>query len=230
MIDFYFFGKDCDIDRELANREQLNLKLAELNISPITTLFLNQVHGNQVVVIDSPQKIYGEQGLPNADGIVSNQKNLALAIITADCGPIVFYDEENSIIGICHAGWRGAKAGIIENTVLAMKDLGAVNINAVIGPMIQQYSYQVSGDFYDDFINEKSSNAKFFKSSKDIAKWQFSLSGYIHEKIEKLGINEIENLEIDTYTNESKFYSYRRKKHSNDDSVHGRNISIVINR
>lgn len=229
MIDFYFFGKDCGIDRELANREQLNLKLAELNISPIATLFLNQVHGNQVVVIDSPQKIYGEQCLPKADGLVSNQKNLALAIITADCGPIVFYDEENLIIGICHAGWRGAKSGILENTVFEMKKLGAVNICAAIGPMIQQYSYQVSRDFYDDFIQEKSSNTKFFKTSKEQDKWQFSLSSYIYEKIEKLGIDEIENLEIDTYTNEGKYHSYRRNSHRPSDD-YGRNISLIINR
>jgi len=228
MIDFHFFGKDCGIDRELKNREELNLKLTELNISPTTTLFVNQVHGNQVLIIDSPQKIYGEQNLPKADGLVSNQKNLALAIVTADCGPIIFYDDENSIIGICHAGWRGAKSGILENTVSAMKQIGANNIRAVMGPMIQQYSYQVSQDFYDDFIAEKTSNAKFFKAGKEQGKWQFSLSSYIHEKIEKLQIDEIENLEIDTYTNDSKYHSYRRNTHR-PSGDYGRNISLVIN-
>lgn len=226
MIDFYFLGKDCIIDRELANRENLNQKLKELNFESPHVLMLNQVHGNQVKIINDSKQFYGEQDLPKADGIVTNQRNIVLGIITADCAPIALWDDENQIIGLCHAGWRGAKSGVIENTISAMKTLGACNIKASIGPMIQQYSYEVSQEFFDDFINENISNKKFFRTSKNDAKWLFDLPNYVFERISRAGVDEIENLGIDTYTNAEKYFSFRRSKQfSNDDN--GRNITII---
>ena len=227
MIDFTFFGKNCHIDKELKDRENLNQKLQELDINPSHLLFLNQIHGNHVITISNPQQIYGTQNLPKADGIVTNQKNIAIGIITADCVPVVFWDSSTNIIGACHAGWRGAKSGIIHNTVSAMKSLGASEIRASIGPAIQQYSYEVSQDFLDDFLNENITNKKFFRVSKNADKWLFDLPNYVFEKISNSGVEEIDNCEIDTYTNSEKYFSYRRSTHAKDDAM-GRNISIII--
>ena len=162
MIKTHFFGKDCIIDRALINRENLALNLKNQQFIFQNILLLNQVHQKEVVVVDDKSKIYGESNLPKADGIVSNLKEVVLGIVTADCSPILLFDNEKKVIGACHAGWRGAKAGVISQTINEMRNLGAKNISALIGPMIQQKSYEISFEFYDDFIDENIEN-KFFK-------------------------------------------------------------------
>ncbi len=226
MINYNFFGKDCTIDSELKDRTDLNQKLNDLNFKFGEVLLLNQVHGKGVVVVDDIKKIHGIQNLPKADGIVTNLKNVAIGIITADCAPIIFYDEENQIIGACHAGWKGAKLGIIQETVKKMQALGAKDIRAIIGPMIQQYSYQVSIDFYNEFLLENRNNLRFFKETADPIRWNFNLPNYVESKISLGGVNDIENLMIDTYTNIQKYYSYRRFCHNNVEEK-GRNIAVV---
>jgi len=226
MINYNFFGKDCTLDSEYKDRTNLNQKLNDLNFKFGEVLLLNQVHGKDVVVIDDIKKIHGIQNLPKADGIVTNLKNVAIGIITADCAPIIFYDEENHIIGACHAGWRGAKLGIIQETVEKMKALGAKNISAIIGPMIQQYSYQVSIDFYNEFLLESKENIRFFKETSDPIRWNFNLPNYVERKLSICGVNDIENLMIDTYTNIQKYFSYRRFCHNKDEES-GRNIAVI---
>lgn len=223
---FHFFGKDCLIDRVLSNRAEIEASLRKQNISATNILMLNQVHGIEVVIIDSPEKIYGTQNLPKADGLVTNLPNIALGIFTADCSPILFFDEEKKIIGAAHAGWRGAKLGIVDSIVFAMKKLGAKNIKAQIGPMIQQESYEVSQDFFDDFLQDDLENKKFFQSGKKPNKHLFNLPQYIEEKLRIAGISEIENCQIDTYKNSEKFFSFRRSTHLNEVDC-GRNVSVI---
>lgn len=226
MIKSHFFGKDCLIDRELENRQELNLRLKEKGFKSSGVLFLNQIHGNEVVVIDAKSKIHGEQNLPKADSIITNLKNLAIGVITADCAPILFFDEEKEVIAATHAGWRGAKSGVIANTILKMNKLGAKNIKAKIGPMIHQKSYEVSKEFFDDFLAENLANKKFFCDGKSDDKKMFDLPAYVEEKIREAGINDIENLKIDTYEKEDEFFSYRRTTHQGRKDS-GRNVSII---
>ena len=226
MINYNFFGKDCTIDSEFKDRTDLNQKLNDLNFKFGEVLLLNQVHGDKVVAIDDIKKIHGTQNLPKADGIVTNLKNIAIGIVTADCAPIIFYDEEKQIIGACHAGWKGTKLGIIQETVKKMQALGAKNICAIIGPMIQQYSYQVSIDFYNEFLLESKDNLRFFKETADPIRWNFNLPNYVESKLSLSGVNDIENLMIDTYTNIQKYYSYRRFCHNNAEEK-GRNIAVI---
>jgi len=226
MINFHFFGRECYIDKELKERQNLQENLTKLNFNFSDILLLNQVHGNDVVVIADQKQIYGIQDLPKADGIVTNLSNLAIGIVTADCAPILLYDNEQQIIGACHAGWRGAKSGIIESTIKAMKKLGANDIKASIGPTIQQYSYQISQEFYDDFISLDASSSRFFKADKVANKWLFNLPTFIENKLSQCGVLDIDNLEIDTYTNVKNYFSYRRASHFAQD-LDGRNVSII---
>jgi YfiH family protein len=226
MINYNFFGKDCILDQDLKDRTDLNQKLNDLNFKFGEVLLLNQVHGDKVVAVDDIKKIHGTQNLPKADGIVTNLKNIAIGIVTADCAPIIFYDEEKQVIGACHAGWKGAKLGIIQETVKKMHDLGATNISAIIGPMIQQYSYQVSIDFYNEFLLESKDNLRFFKETADPIRWNFNLPNYVESKLSLSGVNDIENLMIDTYTNPQKYSSYRRSCHYSDE-VRGRNVAVI---
>ena len=107
-----------------------------------------------------------------------------------------------------------------------MQALGAKNISAIIGPMIQQYSYQVSIDFYNEFLLESKDNLRFFKETADPIRWNFNLPNYVESKVSLGGVNDIENLMIDTYTNIQKYHSYRRFCHNNAEEK-GRNIAVV---
>lgn len=226
-IKFHFFGKDCIIDRALENRADLKRALHEKNFECENVLFVNQVHAHDVVVVDHKDKIHGDQGLPKADAIVTNLKNVAIGVITADCSPILFLDEEKNIIGAAHAGWRGAKLGVISRTVEEMKKLGAKKIKALIGPMICQKSYEVSQEFFDDFLVENSTNQKFFKDGIQPGKYLFDLPSYVEEKLQAEGIEKIENLQIDTYENEENFFSFRRSTHRGEKDC-GRNVSLIV--
>jgi YfiH family protein len=225
-IKYHFFGKDCVIDRELKNRENLERAFAKKNIRSKKILFVNQVHGNDVIVIDAENKMYGEQGLPKADALVTNLQNVAICVITADCSPILFFDAEKNVIAAAHAGWRGAKLGVIKNTVAEMKKLGAKKISAVIGPMIHQKSYEVSQEFLDEFLSEDLANKKFFVTSVKPEKWLFDLLSYVEEKLCAEGV-EVENKKIDTYENEKTFFSFRRSTHRGEKDC-GRNVAVVV--
>lgn len=226
MIKYHFFGKDLIIDRPLLNRSHLDLRLQEEGFKNSHTLFLNQIHGNEVVIIDDEKKIYLQQGLPKADAIITNLKNINIAVVTADCAPILFFDSENKIIAAAHAGWRGAKSGIIENTVKAMKNLGAKKIHAIIGPLILQDSYEVSQEFFDDFLVEDKANSRFFKNGAAPNKHLFDLPFYVEEKLKNCQVVEIKNVKIDTYKNEKTLFSFRRSTHKNENDC-GRNVSLI---
>lgn len=225
-IKYHFFGKDCLIDRELKNRANLNLALIEEKISNRGALFVNQIHGKEVVVIDKEEQIHGEQGLPKADAIVTNLANIAIGVITADCAPILFFDEEKKVIAAAHAGWRGAKLGVIESVVAEMKKLGANNIKAIVGPMIQQESYEVSSEFIDDFLSENLANKIFFINGEKPDKHLFDLPAYVEKKLSEAGIKKVENLKINTYSEEEKFFSFRRSFHRGENDC-GRNVSAI---
>jgi YfiH family protein len=225
-IKYHFFGKNCVIDRALKNRTNLAKSMLEQGFSNQKVLFVNQIHGFEVALIDKAQKIYGEQNLPKADALVSNLPNIVLGVVTADCAPILLLDEQEKIIAAVHAGWRGAKLGVVESTILQMKNLGAKNISAIIGPTIQQNSYEVSTDFFDEFLSESANNKKFFASGSNSNKYLFDLPFYVEEKLLKAGVKKIQNQKVDTYKNEEIFYSFRRSTHQKQQDC-GRNISII---
>lgn len=226
-IKFHFFGKDCVIDRKLANRTNLERVLVRENIYPRTNLFLNQIHGNEVVVIDSPEKIYGNQDLPKADALVTNIPNIALCVITADCAPVLLFDSKKNIVAAAHAGWRGAKSNVVLSVVKRMHELGAQDIEVVIGPMIQQESYEVSAEFFADFLNENPANKFFFVAAAKQDKYLFDLPSYVEKKLREAGVKKITNSRIDTYKNDERFFSFRRSAHRGEVDC-GRNVSVIV--
>ncbi|MEK6734673.1 MAG: laccase domain-containing protein, partial [Pseudomonadota bacterium] len=133
---------------------------------------VDQKHTNNIVF---PKK-YGEYLV--ADGQITNKPNIALAVITADCVPILLSDEKKNIIASVHAGWRGARSNIINEALEKMRSLGANNITALIGPCIRQRSYEVDNSFYKDFIEESITYKKFFIPSAREKYYMFDLPGY----------------------------------------------------
>lgn len=182
-----------------------------------TLVEIHQTHSNNVHIFN------GEVIVAQADAIVTDQKDIALSVVTADCAPILFADNDASVIGAAHAGWQGARSGIIENTVAAMCDLGArpENIVAAIGPCISKQSYEVGQEFYE-LIN----NDSYFEKSDRATHYMFDLESYVSDRIWQSEVTKIDTLGIDTYAEINNFFSYRRKTHLNEKD-YGRQISII---
>ena len=188
---------------------------------------VQQSHSNKVITVADNNLQTIDQ---KADALVSNSPGILLAVYTADCVPIIFQDKINGIIGIAHAGWRGALSGIISNTVLAMKELGAKSIKAALGPCIGQKNYEIDQKFYHDFINHDINTKSFFIVSSREGHYLFNLPRYCLYLLENTQIVS-QDCKIDTYSNNELFFSYRRSYHEalkNNQSVrHGCQLSAV---
>lgn len=149
-----------------------------------------------------------------ADGIVTDNPDILLGIKTADCAPVLLADYKHGVIGAAHAGWRGAVRGIVENVVALMEKKGAVreNIAAAIGPCMQQRSFEVKDDMRDEFLAQSAVNGKYFIKNTD-ATYLFDLSGYLEDKLHNMGMTNVENSHIDTYSELQKYFSFRRNTH-----------------
>jgi YfiH family protein len=176
-------------DPDISNAARIDLLVGQ----NLPLAILNQVHGNKVIEVNG-----GTSG-QEADGLVTNVKGVAIGIFTADCGPLLFYDPLAEVIGACHAGWRGAKAGIIHNTLNAMENLGAKRsqIFVSLGPTIQQENYEVGPEF-PDLIG--GAYDAYFKPSKKAAHHFFNLPKYIFELVSKENISGFKDIHINTFT------------------------------
>ena len=173
--------------------------------------FLNQIHSSKVIELKK-LKFFKKV---SADAMVSNIPGTTLCILTADCAPILFFENKKKIIALAHVGWRGALNGIIKNTVEKMIKIGAARerINAVIGPCISQKNYEVKNDFYKEFVSQNNENITFFKQSKE-KKIYFNLPKYLESLLKKESINKFHFTRICTFDNADRFYSYRKENNS----------------
>lgn len=186
-------------------------------------VFVKQVHSARVMKVEQP---FAPGALPEADAMVTDQPGIMLAIVTADCAPVLFADPVAGVIGAAHAGWRGAHGGIAAATINAMEQLGAsaANIRAAIGPCIMQQSYEVDEAFRDQFT--QSGDERFFIAGK-AGHWQFDLPGYVAaQMIPLLGAEAVTSLQVDTYSNPAHFHSFRRATHRAEPS-YGRQFSLI---
>lgn len=171
-------------------------------------VLVKQIHSPLALVVDAP---FAPDARPEADAMVTATPGLVLGIVTADCAPVLFSDREAGVIGAAHAGWRGAHFGVLEATVRRMEELGATraNISAAIGPTIAQANYEVGWDFVEQFEER---HETFFLRGRP-GKWQFDLPAYVAWRLRSLKISAVEDLGIDTYSQEARFHSYRRATH-----------------
>ena len=185
---------------------------------------VHQVHSAEVVVAERPWP-QGER--PRADAMVTDRPGLLLGILTADGAPVLFADEQAGVVGAAHAGWRGALAGVTDSTIAAMERLGARrdNIHAAVGPCIAQPSYEVDEAFRLRFLEQDGDNGRFFASTGG-ARPHFDLEGYVVHRLLAAGIGEVEALNLDTYADADRFYSYRRATQRGE-SDYGRQLSAI---
>lgn len=182
-----------------------------------------QVHSPDVITVTEPFS----SPRPKADAMVTNVPGIALGALSADCGPVLFADEQAGVIGSAHAGWRGAFTGVLENTVEAMIALGArrENIVAVLGPTIGPENYEVGPEFYAEFIGKDSSYSKYFTPSDKPDHKMFNLWLFITDRLHQAGV-QASALGLCTYANEDQFYSYRRTTHRGEPD-YGRHIAAI---
>ena len=187
-------------------------------------ILTHQLHSNKFNFISKKsslnKKIIG-------DALITNLVNTPVAVLTADCVPVLLFDKKNGLIGCLHAGWKGAISGIIENTVDEIKKYGKKNkIIASIGPCIGLNNYEVDLDFKKKFIFKSKKNEKFF-FKKDNEKFNFDLRNFISLKLAECGVEDIDNVSKDTFSDSDNFFSFRRSL-SLGEKDYGRCISSII--
>jgi YfiH family protein len=208
-----------------ANVLENRRRMAEhMGVAPENFLSLHQIHSPDVVVATGP---WDSPARPKADAIVTRTAQLAIGVTTADCGPVLFADPSNRVIGAAHAGWKGALTGVLESTLAAMERLGAERgqIIAAIGPMIRQPSYEVGNEFVERFLADDSDHAMFFLPSRRDGHAMFDLAGFIRVRLEKAGVLLIDDLGLDTYPDD-RFFSYRRSVHRREPD-YGRHVHAI---
>jgi YfiH family protein len=208
-----------------ANVAENRRRMAEqMGVTSENFLTLFQVHSPDAVVTSAP---WTTPSRPRADALVTRTEGLAIGVTAADCGPILFVDPNARVIGAAHAGWKGALTGIIESTVDAMETLGAerAGIVAAIGPLIRQHSYEVGNEFIERFVEADAENALFFIPAAREGHAMFDLAGFIRMRLENAGVLMIDDIGVDTYSDE-RFYSYRRSVHRKEPD-YGRHVHAI---
>lgn len=193
-----------------------------LDLTPDHLVSVHQVHSADAVAINAPLAIR-----PLADALVTATPGLGLAVLTADCQPVLFADHQARVIGAAHAGWRGAKDGVLEATLTAMEALGAKRgaIAAVIGPCISQAAYEVGQEFFENFTDDDPETRRFFVGGKG-DRMLFDLPGYGLWRLREAGVGHAEWTRHCTYGDPARFFSYRRTTHVGE-ADYGRLISVI---
>ncbi|NKB45228.1 MAG: peptidoglycan editing factor PgeF [Alphaproteobacteria bacterium] len=215
-------GSDDERGAVIANRARC---AKALGVDAGSLVTLHQEHTADVVTVTAPWTM---DDAPVADGLVTNQPGIALAVLAADCTPVLFADPTARVIGAAHAGWKGALTGVVENTIAAMTKLGAIRdtIQVAVGPCIGAASYEVGPEFSARFLDRDPRNAKYFKPSSNKGHSYFDVGGFTADRAAAAGVASVDRIDADTYIEEQNFYSYRRSCHR-DEPDYGRQLSGI---
>lgn len=215
-------GSDDDPARVAENRRRAGE--AVLPGAALVTCY--QVHSAEVVTVAGPLADRPPDR-PRGDALVTDRPGVLLGILTADCAPVLLADAEAGVVGAAHAGWKGALAGVTDATIAAMEALGArrERIAAAIGPCIARASYEVDEGFLRRFAADDPANDRFFAPGRP-GRHQFDLEAYVAHRLAAAGLRRIEATGLDTYSDEGRFFSYRRTTHRGEPD-YGRQISLI---
>jgi YfiH family protein len=182
---------------------------------PARAIWLSQVHGN--AVLDAASAIQGAQG----DASIASSSGIACAILTADCLPVLLCDGDGRMVGAAHAGWRGLADGILENTVFRMRDAGANDIIAWLGPAIGPMRFEVGPEVLAAFVDRQPQALDAFQAiAGHSEKYLANIYALARLRLELAGVRRIHGGGLCTVS-ERRFYSYRR------DGVTGRMASLI---
>jgi YfiH family protein len=199
-------GDDMNTVRQ--NRALLQARL------PGAPVWLNQVHGAHVVDAAT------FTGIPDADASFATRPGVVCAIMTADCLPVLFADRDGAVVGAAHAGWRGLAQGVLQNTVARMRDAGAGEITAWLGPAIGPQAFEVGAEVRAAFADADPATAAAFTVQAD-GKYLADIYLLARRALAGCGVQQVGGGGLCTVTDTARFYSYRR------DRVTGRMASLI---
>ena len=216
-------GSDDDPGAVDENRARC---LQDLGCPDAGLVTAHQVHSARAVSVDGPWPVSADR---RADGLATRTAGIALGILTADCAPVLFADAHAGVAGAAHAGWKGAKLGILAATVAEMEGLGAdrSRIVAVVGPTIRQASYEVGPDYRAGFLADDPGAEDLFARQPESDRFLFDLPGFVVRRLSGLGLRSVIDLELDTYRDPDRFFSYRRAVHRGEPD-YGRLLATIV--
>ncbi|EJN09092.1 peptidoglycan editing factor PgeF [Herbaspirillum sp. YR522] len=191
-----------------ANRARL------ARLLPQEPAWLTQVHGT--TVCDAASVTAGAQG----DGCISDRRGAVCVMMTADCLPVLLCDAAGTVVGAAHAGWRGLAAGVLEQTVAAMRARGAGRIMAWLGPAIGAAQFEVGAEVRDTFARHDPAALQAFTARRQAGKYLADIYHLGRLRLRSAGVDDISGGGLCTVSDE-RFYSYRR------DQTTGRIASLV---
>jgi len=212
-------------DKKNKIKENLKIVRNKINKNAKNIFLVHQVHSTKFIFVDKNFKF--DKKKIKADAIITNQTKLPIAVLTADCVPLLLCDNKRKMVAAIHAGWKGAYKGIINKVINFMVKKGSKknDITVAVGPCIAQISYNVKEDFKKKFLKKNKKNEIFFKKRQNMI--FFDLPNYIKSQLRSIKITRIDMIKIDTYEKKNNFFSARRAlrlKHAD----YGRNISIIM--
>jgi len=209
------------------NRRRLRAML------PAEPLWLRQVHGSEVIDADLPRGSAQTQAQsqaqspaqgqaqaqsqadedPAVDSAVTAQAGRVLAVMAADCLPVMIVDQDATVLGAAHAGWRGLSGGVLENVLAALrrKNPAATQWRAWVGPGIGPAAFEVGEDVLRAFTAGDEQAAAFFRPYPDRpGKWLADLANLAALRLRRAGVQDVHVSGLCTYTDRERFFSYRR--------------------
>lgn len=213
-------------DEIAAVRKNRAIVSETLDVGADNLLTVHQHHSADVQVVAKP---WPQADRPKGDAMVTCERGIAIGVLTADCGPVLFVDRKAGVIGAAHAGWKGALGGVTDTTIAEMEKLGASRSGmiAVIGPSISQAAYEVGPEFPERFLEVSEQNSAFFRPSARKDHAMFDLPGYLAARLKAAGVGTVVDLAVCTFADESRFFSYRRTTHRRE-TDYGRQISAIV--
>mgnify|MGYP006089684533 CR=1 FL=1 len=211
-------------DHKIAVKKNIFKAQKKLLLNTKKIKFLNQIHSNKVILINKNN--YSNKF--KADGMITQDKNICIAVLTADCCPIFLFDDENTFISCLHAGWKGTYYNIIKNALDQIIKIQPKldKINAIVGPCLNVNNFEISKDFKENFIKINSKYENYFAKNYKDNKIFFDMRNLIKLQLIENKIFNIENIDLDTYDNEDLFFSHRRSTHLNQLPT-GRMVNII---
>ena len=222
-----YFSLNCSLssrDNKKLVKENINIALKKLHLEKSSLKTVKQIHSNKVLEITNNNL----NKKMECDGMITQDANISLAILTADCCPIFIFDADSKFIACLHAGWRGVYKNIVKN---AFKKINRIQPNnkkiiSIIGPCLDKNNFEVDKIFKIKFLKKNPLYNSFFEDIAVKNKSLFNMRALIKQQLIDENIYNIEDIKEDTYSNVDLFFSHRRSTHLQNLPT-GRMINII---
>jgi len=211
-----------DDDKKNVNQNRL-IAIKNLNLNKKKLILITQTHSSKIIRITKNNL---DKNI-KADGVITSLNNVILGILTADCAPVIIYDDKNKFVCNLHSGWKGSLNNISQTAIKLFDkyQIKRKNLTAIVGPCLGAKNYEVDKNFQRMFIEKNIKYSKFFRY-KNKKKSYFNLRALINYQLSELGLKKIYNINRDTYSSENLFFSHRRSTHKGEKTT-GRLINLI---